>query len=793
MTLIVVISICPLLSTSEWYEGDLHIHTGYSSREGYDKNLQTEGDNCPKELITDQGYTLQELESHSKGVGLDWITVTDHSYCLDESEWETLKSECSGLIDSDFLCIIGQEVSVKEDCTSNDYEGACTRESLFTPKGVSHLGVRGHSQFIQTSPPNVWCPDSPGQQETINSVNSRGGVTIINHPSHIQYDWESSSCTSGETGVEIWNGDTPEQDDIEFWKSRLLQGDHPYGFGGTDSHDELNTKVYTSCYMFSLSESNLLSALHGGRCFVSNSHEVETKLFKNKDYTGMMGDTVTANSYDELDFDTYWTLKENPTTPRLSIYAGKIGDSHEDMIYYKLLTGSSSGGVGLPISPDDMTYYRVEIRSIDRKNTFSNPIWVEIEDINPGKTLEISATVHNVGDTDASDFEVRILDNADVIYTTTVPYLAANSSTTVSTTWTAELGVHNFHVQLDNPNTIAESDESDNSAFKTVTVTETGITVNPTGRASAEVTYTEPVEVQIQEVNDPGDTEYSIDRFIEYTANTSFEEATIRINYSEEGLDVDERTLRIHYWNETTDEWQQITRSGVNTDDDYVWADVNHFSIYTAIGEKMPELTVNLSGDNQTVPDKMLQIKTQIENTGDENASNFTIEYYDLYNNTNVSKIMETTINNLTQQEHIILTLNWNDNRTGNHTIFTIVDSLDEIEEVDESNNIGILEVEILDDEDNDYVADIYDECNGTVLPEDIDLLPNHYADVDGDRTLETNTGNNKKPQIANSNITLTDTRGCTCTQILKQKPGKDNGELRHGCTKGTTDNWIRP
>jgi hypothetical protein len=37
----------------------------------------------------------------------------------------------------------------------------------------------------------------------------------------------------------------------------------------------------------------------------------------------------------------------------------------------------------------------------------------------------------------------------------------------------------------------------------------------------------------------------------------------------------------------------------------------------------------------------------------------------------------------------------------------------------------------------------------------------------------------------------MTETRGCTCEQILAMKPGKDKGELKEGCTKATMEKFI--
>ncbi|MBS3164675.1 hypothetical protein J4439_04545 [Candidatus Woesearchaeota archaeon] len=88
-------------------------------------------------------------------------------------------------------------------------------------------------------------------------------------------------------------------------------------------------------------------------------------------------------------------------------------------------------------------------------------------------------------------------------------------------------------------------------------------------------------------------------------------------------------------------------------------------------------------------------------------------------------------------------------------------------------------------DGDDDGVPDVEDLCLGTVLPESVSVNPNHYADIDADGIFEMGRA------AQDSQYTLADTRGCSCAQILRLKPGRDNGEMEHGCTRGTMENFI--
>jgi hypothetical protein len=61
--------------------------------------------------------------------------------------------------------------------------------------------------------------------------------------------------------------------------------------------------------------------------------------------------------------------------------------------------------------------------------------------------------------------------------------------------------------------------------------------------------------------------------------------AQITIHYNQKEIQrnhIHEATLKIHYWNGTN--WTPCQTTGVNTAENYVWANITHFTTYTAIG-----------------------------------------------------------------------------------------------------------------------------------------------------------------------------------------------------------------
>jgi hypothetical protein len=96
------------------------------------------------------------------------------------------------------------------------------------------------------------------------------------------------------------------------------------------------------------------------------------------------------------------------------------------------------------------------------------------------------------------------------------------------------------------------------------------------------------------------------------------------------------------------------------------------------------------------------------------------------------------------------------------------------------------------DDKDHDGVCKEDDLCPHTEIPEDVpyggSLNPNHFALVDGDNIFDTVLPNGQGPQ---RHYTLEDTGGCSCEQILDEKPGNNVGQYQHGCSVGTMDTWV--
>jgi len=114
------------------------------------------------------------------------------------------------------------------------------------------------------------------------------------------------------------------------------------------------------------------------------------------------------------------------------------------------------------------------------------------------------------------------------------------------------------------------------------------------------------------------------------------------------------------------------------------------------------------------------------------------------------------------------------------------------------SSQTGDFELAILDDDvpvppgaanDCDGVAEEFDFCPGTVIPESVptsgSLSANNSALTDNSGVFET-AGPNPQGLV----FTIEDTAGCSCEQIVDvQHLGQ--GHLRNGCSPGAMQNWV--
>ncbi len=70
--------------------------------------------------------------------------------------------------------------------------------------------------------------------------------------------------------------------------------------------------------------------------------------------------------------------------------------------------------------------------------------------------------------------------------------------------------------------------------------------------------------------------------------NSIVDYAILRVYYSQEEIEgINENSLELYYYNESTGSWERLPNQGINTEKNYVWAEVTHFSTYGLFGEEL--------------------------------------------------------------------------------------------------------------------------------------------------------------------------------------------------------------
>lgn len=99
-------------------------------------------------------------------------------------------------------------------------------------------------------------------------------------------------------------------------------------------------------------------------------------------------------------------------------------------------------------------------------------------------------------------------------------------------------------------------------------------------------------------------------------------------------------------------------------------------------------------------------------------------------------------------------------------------------------NNDGV-------DIDGDGVVDSADMCLNTVPDQSTDWGTNRYLWFGAGSDFFSLYYPDGNKDI--SDISIRDTKGCSCFDILKTRNASDNaGQYKSGCTKGTLEEWVK-
>jgi len=351
-----------LPNIDNWYYGDTHFHSQYTDN------------------FVESGGPIEATKIISNVMGIDWVTITDHSFDLDDEaldwadfggatdKWSSLNNEASSYSDDTFKAIVGEEISVNNSYRNDDY-----------PNGkYIHLLAYDIDDFIEgEGADSKWPMSESGQKFSLNSVvesiNNQGGFSYAAHPVSqpphdtagyvnnyylSKGDWlEEDYNVEGLTGLEIWNTKTGDwesniNEGIIQWKNLLKLGYHIYIEGGSDAHGDYNkgrtitttaffelsdveenenafAKVRTLVYTEDFSNSGILNALRNGNSIMTDGPVVVFDITNENDKKAIIGNKIIG---DQLTLNVEWkSTSEFGDINGIYFFRGTIGEEEIEL------------------------------------------------------------------------------------------------------------------------------------------------------------------------------------------------------------------------------------------------------------------------------------------------------------------------------------------------------------------------------------------------------------------------------------------------------------------------------
>lgn len=302
--------------------GDIHSHSYYS----------------------DGTCEVAELKKYADLADMDFLFVTDH---------DTLehKADCNALEN----VWLGQE-----PCCGPHHIGMLCPPSLFTPRLDNFRddwqAAKDLAPFTWAAHPTGWHPDVCYPKEDIDQLFNLGeslAIEVLNGFAKISdtYDqWQARN--------------------IELWDKLLLSGKHVTAVAGSDSHFAAGVGcVWTGVFGAKCTSKSVIDTLNAGKTIASEAPIL--LLISGETYPGGTIKIKTNESInfklraaDSLGLSEVRLIRNGETIKSFEVKGRQL---FEEEFADKAISGNS--------------YYRLECVSIDYKHGFTNPIYVEAEQV----------------------------------------------------------------------------------------------------------------------------------------------------------------------------------------------------------------------------------------------------------------------------------------------------------------------------------------------------------------------------------------------------------------------------
>ncbi|MBN2147031.1 MAG: DUF11 domain-containing protein [Anaerolineales bacterium] len=325
------------------YFGDIHNHTSYSDGSGY----------------PDQALAAGEA------AGFDFMAITDHSYAIDDPEWEDTLTAVEAATDSDFVALRGFEYTQGAEGHINVYN--TVRHAVRTDTGCSYCDYTPNLEAGVTVQGFYEWLDITG---TV-GLDEAGTIMQFNHPGWINFnDWTYHPEVSDVARLEeVGNGYGTSYVFSEDEYIRSL--DYGWKVGATNNADThslywgTNTDHRTGVLMPELTKEALLEALRERRTFATEDKNFSLWMKANGAW---MGSEIANPGY--IQFEITGSDPDGELTILVEIITdqGTVAESYvpslADFNWSPLLTITTG-----------VHYFYIKVTQADGDRIVSSPIW----------------------------------------------------------------------------------------------------------------------------------------------------------------------------------------------------------------------------------------------------------------------------------------------------------------------------------------------------------------------------------------------------------------------------------
>jgi uncharacterized repeat protein (TIGR01451 family) len=325
------------------YFGDIHNHTGYSDGSGTPASALAAGE----------------------AAGFDFMAITDHSYAIDDTEWDATLAAVEAATDADFVALRGFEYTQGAEGHINVYN--TVRHAVRTDTGCAYCDYTPNLEAGSTVAGFYgWLAT-----EGLVGLDTSGTVMQFNHPGWINFnDWTYHPEVSDVARMtEVGNGNGTSYAFSEDEYIRAL--DYGWRVGAANNADThslywgTNTDHRTGVLMTELTGEALLEALRERRTFATE--DVNYALWMKANGAWMGAEIANSGS---IQFEINGTDPDGELTALVEI----ITDQGEVAASYEPVTESFVWSPLLNITTG-VHYFYVRVTQADGDRIVSSPVW----------------------------------------------------------------------------------------------------------------------------------------------------------------------------------------------------------------------------------------------------------------------------------------------------------------------------------------------------------------------------------------------------------------------------------